>query len=218
MAKPKSSKIFVKNSDNVLAFMWAIMGSDGSVMMGFPWESKEAIALVMDEELGNLNRKDLVTEGYTGKSKISFHKSGHYKFNCRMGKTEDAIDRVTVTGIPFDKIQSPQRLAELLLPEKLPKSSYSPSERDIVIDITGIDSPPSRCTISCIEKSEFEVLRQNKINFVDTSLWEASNALESDTHTWVWTLRKSKADKSYSDKVYVTLLGSPKWGVESNAF
>ena len=214
MAKPKSSKVFIKNGSDVKALMWAIVGSDGSVMMGFPWESKEAIALVMDEELGNLRQEDLVTEGYTGKSKISFHKSGRFKLNCRMGKTEEAIDRVTVTGPSFDEIKSPYRLAELLLPEKLPNSKYSPSERDIIIDVTDADSPPTRCTISCVRNKEFKLLTQKDFRFVDTSLWEASNALETDTHTWVWTFRKSKDDKSYADKVYVTLLGSPKWGVE----
>jgi len=214
LAKPKSAKVFIKNGSDVKAFMWAIVGSDGSVMMGLPWESEEAIALVMDEELGNLRQEDLVTEGYTGKSKISFHPSGQYKFNCRMGKTKEAIDRVTVTGPPFDEIKSPHRLAELLLPEELPNSGYSPSERDIIIDVTDADSSPTRCTISCVGNKEFEVLTQKNFNFVDTSLWEASNALETDTHTWVWTFRKSKDDSSYFDKVYVTLLGSPKWGVE----
>ena len=214
MAKPKSSKVFIKKGDAVKAFMWAIVGSDGSVMMGFPWESEEAIALVMDKELGNLRKEDLVTEGYTGKSKISFHKSGHFKLNCRMGKTEEAIDRVTVTGPPFEEIKEPNKLAELLLPEDLPNSNYSPSDRDIVIDITDADSFPTRCTISCVGNKEFEVLTKKDYRFVDTSLWEASNALENETHTWIWTLRKSKDDSSYADKVYVTLLGSPKWGVE----
>ncbi len=193
--------------------MWAIVGSDGSVMMGFPWESNEAIALVMDEELGNLKKEDLVTEGYTGKSKISFHKSGHYKFNCRMGKTEEAIDRVTVTGPPFDKIKSLHRLAELLLPKELPKSNYSPTDRDIVIDVTGADTLPTRCTISCIDNDEFKKLIETNNRFVDTSIWEAWSGLENDTHTWVWTLRRSINDESYADKVYVTLLGSPKWGI-----
>jgi len=110
LAKPKSAKVFIKNGSDVKAFMWAIVGSDGSVMMGLPWESEEAIALVMDEELGNLRQEDLVTEGYTGKSKISFHPSGQYKFNCRMGKTKEAIDRVTVTGPPFDEIKSPPQI------------------------------------------------------------------------------------------------------------
>lgn len=214
MAKSKSSKVFIKNGSDVKALMWAIVDRYGSVIMGFPWESKEAIALVMDEELGNLRQEDLVAEGYTGKSKISFHKSGHFKFNCRMGKTEEAIDRVTVTGPPFDEIKSPHRLAELLLPKELPNSGYSPSERDIIIDVTDTNSSPTRCTISCVGNEEFEVLTQKSFSFVDTSLWEASNTLETDTHTWVWTLRKSKDDSSFADKVYVALLGSPKWGVE----
>jgi len=214
MAKSKSSKIFIKTGDSIKVLMWAIISSDGSVMMGFPWESEEDLALVMDEELGNLKREDVVTEGYTGKSKISFHKSGKFKFNCRMGITEEAIDRVTVEGPSFEKITSPIRLAELLLPEELPDSNYVPTDRDIIIDITDTDSLPTRCTITCAGNKEFEELTKSNSRVVDTSIWEASNALETDTHTWMWTLRRSKVDSTYADKVYVTLLGSPKWGIE----
>jgi len=87
--------------------MWAIVGNDGSVMMGFPWETNEDLALVMDEDLGDLKREDVVSQGYTGSSKISFHKSGHFKLNSRMGKTEAAIDRITVRGPSFEEITTP---------------------------------------------------------------------------------------------------------------
>ena len=213
MAKQKSSKIFVKNNDHIQVLMWAIVGPDGSVMMGFPWESKQVLELVMDKELGHIGKDDLVTEEYTGNSKISFHRSGQFKLSCRMGKDEDAIDRVTVNGPSFDEIESPYRMSELLLPRELPESNYVPTERDIIIDITGSEGPPTRCTISCMSNEEFIKLSKQKGKFVDTSIWEASNGLETDSHTWFWTLRKSKEDKRFSDKVYVTLLGSPKWGV-----
>jgi hypothetical protein len=213
MPKQKSSKIFIKSSDGAKVFMWAIVGSDGSVMMGFPWETKEDLALIIDEDLGNLKREDVVSEGHTGNSKISFHKSGYFKLNCRMGKTEEAIDRITVKGPSFEEITEPVRLAELLLPEKLPDSDYAPTGRDIIIDVTDADSSPTRCTISCMSNEEFNKLCVEKKRIVDTSIWEASHALENDTHTWMWTFRKSKEDSKYADKVYVMLLGSPKWGI-----
>ena len=214
MAKQKSSKVFIKNGDSEKVFMWAIVGSDGSVMMGFPWETSEDLALVMDEDLGDLTREDVISQGFTGKSKISFHKSGHFKLNSRMGKSEDAIDRVTVKGPDLDEITSPVRLAELLLPESIPDSKYKPTDRDIVIDLTEAKSMPTRCTISCIGNDEFRKLKLENNRIVDTSIWEASHALENDTHTWMWTFRRSKEDSNFADKIYVTLLGSPKWGLE----
>lgn len=194
--------------------MWAILGSDGSVMMGFPCETNEDLALVMDEDLGDLKRNDLISHGFTGKSKISFHKSGHFKLNSRMGITEDTIDRITVKGPSFDEITLPVRLAELLLPELMPDSKYKPTNRDIVIDLTEAESMPTRCTISCIANDEFRKLNIDNMRIVDTSIWEASHALENETHTWMWTFRRSKEDSSFADKIYVTLLGSPKWGLE----
>lgn len=214
MPKQKSSKVFLRNGDNEKVFMWAIVGSDGSVMMGFPWETNEDLALVMDEELGDLKREDVVSQGYTGRSKISFHKSGHFKLNSRMGKTEEAIDRITVKGPSFDEIITPVRLGELLLPESIPDSNYKPTERDIIIDITDVESLPTRCTISCISNEEFRKINFDNKRIVDSSIWEASHALDNDTHTWMWTFRKSKDDKKYADKIYVSLLGSPKWGIE----
>lgn len=213
MAKQKSSKVFIKNGDSEKVFMWVIVGSDGSVMMGFPWETSEDLALVMDD-LGDLTREELISQGFTGKSKISFHKSGHFKLNSRMGKSENAIDRITVNGPSFDDITSPVRLAELLLPESIPNSKYKPTDRDIIIDLTGAESMPTRCTISCIGNEEFRKLQIENKRIVDTSIWEASHALESDSHTWMWTFRRSIEDSSFADKIYVTLLGSPKWGLE----
>lgn len=168
----------------------------------------------MDEDLGDLRKEDLVTEGFTGKSKISFHPSGQFKFNCRMGANEDAVDRVTVKGPSFEEITKPQRLAEILLPEVLPDSNYLPTDKDIVINITDADSLPTRCTISCVSNEEFKNIKSTDSRVVDTSKWEATHVLENYTHTWIWTVRRSKNDKSNTDKVYVTLLGSPKWGVE----
>lgn len=214
MPKQKSTKVFLKNGDSEKVFMWAIVGSDGSVMMGFPWETNEDLALVMDEDLGDLKREDVVTQGYTGKSKITFHKSGHFKLQSRMGKTKTAMDRITVKGPSFKEITLPVRLAELLLPESLPDSNYKPTERDIIINVTDEERLPTRCTISCVSNEEFKKLNMENKKVVDTSTWEVSQALENALHTWMWTFRRSKNDSKYADKVYVTLLGSPKWGLE----
>lgn len=43
MAKRKSSKIFIKDGDSVKVLMWAIVGNDGSVMMGFRGSLKKQL-------------------------------------------------------------------------------------------------------------------------------------------------------------------------------
>ena len=80
------------------------------------------------------------------------------------------------------------------------------------MDVTNAESLPTRCTISCIGNDEFKKLCMEKIRVVDTSIWEASQALENDSHTWIWTFRRSKEDSKYADKFYLTLFGAPKWG------
>lgn len=211
MPRPKSSKIFIKNGADVRPLLWATVGPDGSVMMGFPWSSTESIELVMDKELGNLKKEEIFCTEYAGSSKISFHPSGHYKLSCMTGRTATKIARTTVIGPPLTEITTPRRMAELLLAENIPPSEYRPSGIDIVLDITGSDSAPTRCTIGCMSKPEFEKHRNVDGAFVDTSACEAWNALESDSHTWVWVLRRSRSDTLLPKKFYVTLLGDPMW-------
>lgn len=210
MSRAKSSKIFIKNGADVHAFMWATMGNDGSVMMGFPWSSKESVELVMDKELGNLSKQNIFSTEYAGSAKINFHASGSYKLSCSMGQNATKVDRVTVIGSPLATISAPRRMAEILLPETIPNSSYCPSARDIVLDVTGSESAPIRCTVGCMSNAEF-MSRNTDDPFVDTSEWEAWNALQSTSHTWVWVLRKSREDTLVPSKFFVTLLGDPKW-------
>lgn len=214
MPRAKSSKIFVKSGPDVRALMWATVGNDGSVMMGFPWGSTESVELVMDREVGNLSKAEIFSTEYAGTSKINFHASGSYKLSCSMGRNAASVDRVTVRGVPLAEISEPRRMVEILLPTQIPKSGHTPSETDVVLDIAGSDSLPTRCTVGCVSNSEFEKVRSNEGPMVDTSEWEAWNALASESHTWIWVLRKSRNDVLSPSKFYVTLLGDPKWAAQ----
>jgi hypothetical protein len=218
MSRPKSSKIFIKDGNNTNALMWATVGTDDSVMMGFPWSSTESVELVMDKELGSLRKEEIFSTEFAGSSKINFHRSGSYKLSCEMGKNESSTDRVTVEGTPLANISTPLRMAEILIPSKIPNSKYQPTKKDIILDITEINSAPTRCTIGCMNNAEFKKLLNNEGPMVDTSAWEAWNVLATESHTWVWVLRKSKNDLHYPSKFFVTLLGNPKWGQNEAAY
>lgn len=212
MSRPPSSKIFVKNNNEINALMWASVAHDDSVMMGFPWSSTESVEMIMDKELGNLKKEEIFTTAYAGSSKINFHSSGSYKLSSKMGINESSIDRVTVVGTPLAEITTPQRMAEILLPSVIPGSKYKPTKNDIVIDISGTDLELTRCTIGCMSNAEFDVLCSIDGPMVDTSEWEAWDILVTASHTWIWVLRRSRDDLYNPNKFYVTLLGNPKWG------
>ena len=61
MARPKSVKIYIRTVRNTTEFMWANVTKDGTVLMGFPWETTQSVELVMDED-GNFGRSDMVTK------------------------------------------------------------------------------------------------------------------------------------------------------------
>ena len=212
MSRPKSSKIFVKNDKEIKALMWATVAPDDSVMMGFPWGSTESVEMVMDKELGNLKKEEIFTTAYSGSSKINFHRSGSYKLSSKMGVNESSIDRATVVGTPLAEITTPLRMAEILIPSDIPNSKYKPTKKDIIIDISKPKLELTRCTIGCMSNAEFEILCGKNGPMVDTSEWEAWNILATESHTWIWVLRKSKDDLYKPTKFYVTLLGNPKWG------
>ena len=212
MPKIKSSKLCIKNGDSIKIFMWALEKPDGDVYMGFPWESDEELVMAMEPE-GVVSANDLYNEKFTGKTKLSFHKSGSYKLNVKMGKDAESVDRATVKGPELSAIDGPRHMAEVLLPEELPGDNYRPSDRDVIIDITEANSAPSRCTISCMATSHFDKFISAENRVMPTSLWEATHGFQTETHTWTWTLRKSKDDKAYANKVYVVMLGEIKWGV-----
>jgi hypothetical protein len=63
-----------------------------------------------------------------------------------------------------------------------------------------------------MSKPEYQrVVDSHDVRFVDTSEWESTGALENDSHVWTWTLRASKNDEHFSDKVRMVLLGPVKW-------
>lgn len=215
MARPKSSKILVKRGDEMYSLMWANVGPDGSIMIGFPLKGKQRVVSVIDEKMGELRPPSLITENVIGGFKISFHPSGQVKLTTKMGKDSDAIDRVTVECPRLEDIYAPRRMVEFLLPKKLPPIIAQPTEGDIVLDATTAPERPLRCTLSCmsIEKLQEHIAKGSR--FVDTSIWEAVNALAIGTHTWVWTLRVSRNDNIYPDRFFIMLIGNVKWGKPS---
>lgn len=210
MTRPKSIKVFIKAQGQLCAFMWANVGPDGSVMMGFPSGGKEQIELVLDEELGELRPPTLLTAEEVHYPKVTFHPSGQFKLSVKMGKTSDAIDRATVSGPRLEDISDPRHMLEILIPRNLPAVTEQPTGRDIVIDASTAPAMPLRCTVSSMSHAKFQELANQR--FVDTSVWEAVHELKSDNNVWVWTLRASRNDEVYSDRLRLFLYGPVKWG------
>jgi hypothetical protein len=215
LARPKSSKILIKRGDEMYSLMWANVGPDGSIMIGFPLKGKQQVISVIDKNIGELRPPSLITEDVIGRFKISFHPSGQVKLTTKMGKDADAIDRVTVECSRFEDINGPRRIVEFLLPKKLPLMIVQPTEKDIILDATTAPERPLRCTLSymSIEKLQEHVTKGSR--FVDTSIWEAVNALAIGTSTWVWTLRVSINDNIYPERFFIMLIGNVKWGKRS---
>lgn len=211
MARPKSAKIFIRALDGLTEFMWANVIADGTVLLGFPWDGKQLVELVMDD-VTDLGPADIVTREVFGKPKISFHPSGQFKLSALMGKSEDAVDRVTVVGPKLSDITGPERMAEVLIPQALPKTDNAPTGCDIILDATSAPSQPLRCTISCVALDKLWDVLNSKNAFVSTSSWEFVHALQNETHAWIWTLRASRQDKVYSNNLKIALLGPVKWG------
>ena len=85
MARPKSSKIFIKVKDSICDFMWANIGPDDSVMLGFFAEGDEKTLLILSEN-GEI-RSDRIQHGESlPNPKINFHTSGICKLTTRIGK------------------------------------------------------------------------------------------------------------------------------------
>jgi hypothetical protein len=212
LGQPKAAKVYVKRGDKLYSFMWANVGPDGSVMLGFTFSGTEEVELVLDEELGDIRPPNVITKENVGQPKISFHASGQYKLTAKMGKTADSVDRATVEGPKLADISEPRRMVELLLPKALPESSEKSGELDIVLDATSSPDMPLRCTISCMTKGHLEEILKKGGKFVDTSAWEFVHALENEKHVWVWALRASTNDEKYPDRIGIFLIGPVKWG------
>jgi hypothetical protein len=93
---PKSSKIFIQRGNETVEFMWADVARDQSVMVGLLADAIEEVEFVGDEARGEVRKPALVTEARLGRPKISFHASGRYKLEGRMGLDRMALDRATV--------------------------------------------------------------------------------------------------------------------------
>lgn len=195
--------------------MWANVGPDGSVMIGFPSKGKQQVVSAIDEKLGELRPPTVIKEEVIGRFKINFHPSGQVKVTAKMGRTADAIDRATVEGPRLADISDPRRMVELLLPKELPLSTGRATELDIILDATSAPDMPLRCTISCMSPAKLEEHIGRGSKFVDTSIWEAVHALASEKHAWVWTLRTSQNDYIYPDRFFILLIGTVKWGKPS---
>ncbi|MEW6657089.1 MAG: hypothetical protein AB1424_00360 [Thermodesulfobacteriota bacterium] len=209
----KSNKILIKRGKEFYQFMWANLGHDGTVFIGFPGKGKHHIVSVIDDKIGEIQPHSIATEDFVGPFKISFHPSGQFKLMSKMGRQSDAIDRVTVEGPKLSDISEPRRMIEILLPQDFPILTVSQaSMRDIVIDATLAPNKPLRCTISCMPLIKLQEIVTSGNKFVDTSVWEAAHGLQAETHAWLWTLRVSKNDNIYSDRLYIFLMGTVKWG------
>jgi hypothetical protein len=190
-------------------FMSAWVRKDGTVCMGFPGKWREWVEVVSDPDFGEIRPPTTFTEESDRDFKISFHPTGEYKLHAKMGKPTESSDRVTIVGPRFGEIASPRRMVEILLPRTLAAMSCEPSGADIIFEPKNQPQTPLRCTVICMDRRHFEDLTRP---FVDDSIWEAENALESDTLVWVWVLRASRQDEIYPDYLRVFLYGKPKWG------
>jgi hypothetical protein len=144
---PKSSKIFIQRGSETVEFTWADVATDQSVMVGLLADAIEEVEFVGDEERGEVRKPALVTETRPGRPKISFHASGRYKLEGRMGLNPLTLDRATVQGPPLADISAPRRMLEVLLPKALPDARLVPTARDIVLVADEASERPLRCTI-----------------------------------------------------------------------
>jgi hypothetical protein len=208
----KSCKVFIRRGDDTVEFMWANVLDDGSVLIGLLADAQEEVDFVIDAVHGEVRKPRLVTEQKVGRPKISFHPTGKYKLEGRMGLDSNALDRATVDGPPLADISAPRRMLEVLLPRSFPPSRLAPTPGDIVLTTVEGNLAPLRCTIFCMAKDVAARTLNSGLPIVDTSAWECTGALENDTHVWSWTLRASRNDQFFVDKVSMMLIGPVKWG------
>lgn len=193
-------------------FMWADVSSDGTVVMGFRFQGRSKVELVLVKELGDLSPPPVMTTQVIGPLKLSFHESGNYKLTAFMGRASDSMDRATVVGPKLSDIDKPRRMAEILLPADFSASTKEITKNDISLDISTAPPGPLRCVISCMSKKYFEQIVVKGERFVDTSIWEYVHALETGGQVWSWILRRSEQDTEFPDRFVVFLAGEVKWG------
>jgi hypothetical protein len=213
----KHSRILVKAGDRLFDFMWADVSSDGSVLMGLTQEGEGSVELVLDPDLGELRPEDIVAPQSVGALKLSFHATGHYKLSGQMGRDQRSLDRATVIGPRLADISEARRMAEFFIPAQLPRASRQFTDNDIAVDISDAPPPPYRCLISCMSTERFERHIAEGSRFVDTSVWESTNALTTGPQVWAWTFRKSRNDREIPTRFIAFLPGFPRWGRGNNA-
>jgi len=212
MKRPQSAKIYIKIKKNTYDFMWANIGPDGSVMMGFCGSGSEKVNFILDKKMGHTDAAALHNCETLERPKITFHKSGHYKLSTLVGLNAQSVDRGTISGTPLSEINEPRRMMEVLLPKSLQITMSRLEYRDIVLDASQFPERPLRCTISCIASEHFHKIMESNSFFVDTSDYEFTRALENGEKVWAWTLRVSREDKIAPNHFHYFLQGEFQWG------
>lgn len=186
--------------------MWADTARDGSVMMGVYGSSsyQQSVEKIISKE-GELNPEkdfyEINADQLVKNTKINFHASGYYKLmnSIKMGAR---IDRVTIKGLPLEKILKPRRMLEILIPKQLQNATAIPRDgKDQVVDITEFPDQPLRCTVSCMSIIEEENFNNTKA-VVNTSIIETSCLFGFKDKAWAWTLRVSKDDVISHDVMF----------------
>lgn len=214
MARPCSAKIYIKIKGSLCDFMWANVGSDNSIMIGFQGSGSEKMNFILDKNMGHVKAAAIKIRESLEPPKISFHESGNYKLSTSVGLKPQCIDRCTIMGTALSEIREPRRMMEVLIPKSLMLSENQISGRDIVLDASQFPQRPLRCTISCMSHEHFNKIMESKAFFVDTSDYEFTQALDSKKNIWVWTLRIARDDSMAPDHFHYFLPGEIRWGKE----
>jgi hypothetical protein len=212
MARKNYCRIYIKKDDTLFDFMWAIRTPDGSIIIGFRFPGTGEAELISDPKLGELRQPDVFTVTGEDELKISFHSSGIYKLTTKAGTDHTSIDRLTVIGSKLQSIIKPRRMSEILLPHAMPQAKKKITKNDIALDATTAPPGPLRCLIHCMSKQNFNIMEEKNIPSTTTSIWEYYSALESESHVWVWTLRRSANDSTYPNNYKVCVFGNVKLG------
>jgi hypothetical protein len=214
MTRPRSAKIYIKIKGNFCDFMWANVGPDSSVMIGFQGNGAEKLNFILDSNLWRVEVSDIQIHESLGRPKVTFHESGNYKLSTSVGLNPQSIDRCTIIGTPLSEIREPRRMMEILIPKSLKATESKILDQDIVLDASQFPQRPLRCTVSCMSYEHFYRIMESKTFFVETSDCELTQALDNGISIWAWTLRVSHEDKMAPDHFHYFLPGEIRWGKE----
>ncbi len=182
-------------------------------MLSFRESGTQKIYRIFDKHFGDLDHKKLFGGNVVPNPKINFHRSGQYKLSVMVGRSEDSVDRCTVLGKSLDQITKPERMLEILLPNRLRISNKSPCDRDIVLDASSFPAAKQlRCTVLCMAKGCFEEFTKHNGCIVDTSEMETYQGLEDGKMIWTFVLRVSRNDTQVSKQYFFFMPGTVRWG------